>query len=124
MSKHIPKRVHYRYRPCANGRYQAPSRLATDLVHVTCMVCQRLVCMDGLRPRSNYPDMPTFEVHAEGRYQTLRGDWGTHLMFRCPVCGKENVHGGTYGKPGDGDGHRTSHCSCWSNGYVIREVTQ
>jgi hypothetical protein len=123
MTRNQPKRIHYRYAPCAHGRYFNPMRRTENMCDVTCLSCKRRFVSLDLRPRTNYADVPTFEVHAVGRYQTFRGDWGTHLVFRCPVCGQENVHGGTYGKPGDGDGHRTSHCSCWSNGYVIREVT-
>jgi len=122
-SKKTPKRVHYRFAPCAHGRYLSQTRRTDNIAEVTCLSCRRRIVMGGLRPRTNYPDVPTFEVHSEGRYQTFRGDWGTHLVFTCPCCGRENVHGGTYGKPGDGDGHRTSHCPCWPNGYVIREVT-
>jgi hypothetical protein len=47
---------------------------------------------------------------------------GCHLAFTCPTCGQKNYHGGVYQQKGAGDGHRSSHCRCWPDGYIIREV--
>jgi hypothetical protein len=109
---------------CGRGRYGG-YRQSLDPRDVTCRACLRYVLKHRLRPRSDFPDVPTFEVRAEGRYRTKengRPAWGCHLVFRCPVCGRENVHGGLYRRPGAGDGHRASHCDCWDHGYYIREV--
>ncbi len=113
---------------CGRGRYGGyPESL--DPREVTCLVCRRYVEKHGLQPRSSFPDVPTFDVRPEGRFLYPRRSDGTretgcHLVFRCPVCGQENNHGGLYGQPGAGDGHRVSHCPCWERGYYIREVTQ
>jgi hypothetical protein len=89
---------------------------------VTCRICLRAIARLGLRPREEFPDVPTFEVRPEGRFRCQSGGWGCYLVFRCPVCGHENNHGGSYDRPGEGDGHRVSHCGCWEGGYYIREV--
>jgi hypothetical protein len=56
--------------------------------------------------------MPTFPA--------VRTRDGRCLMFVCPSCGNENVHGGGR-KAGDGDGARSSHCGCFG-GYNIKEI--
>lgn len=73
--------------------------------------------------------IPTFDVKAQDgpfRYgQTKDGVHipdGCHLVFTCPKCKKENLHGGEYKNKGAADGHRVSHCSCWPNGYYIKEI--
>ena len=72
--------------------------------------------------------IPIFKVKAKGdfRYAVAGKDGkrlrGCHLVFKCPKCKNKNYHGGTYGKKGDGDGHRYSHCQCWPRGYYLREV--
>jgi len=71
--------------------------------------------------------IPTFKVKAVGKFWYLPGRDGTrtrgcYLVFKCPKCKKKHSHGGTYGKKGDGDGHRTAHCSCWPSGYYLKEV--
>ena len=74
-------------------------------------------------------DIPTFEVKASGGpfvYPELsngaRSPDGCILTFKCPKCNQKNSHGGVYKKKGEGDGHRVSHCSCWPNGYYLREI--
>lgn len=44
------------------------------------------------------------------------------LVIVCPHCGKKHYHSG--GKSiGDGDGHRSSHCTDEKNsGYILKEV--
>ena len=34
--------------------------------------------------------------------------------FNCPNCNKKNVHSSD-------EGHRSSHCPCWSKGYEIKD---
>ena len=73
-------------------------------------------------------DIPTFKVKAEGEFLYAPGTngkqiKGCHLVFECPLCENINVHGGTFGVKGDGDGHRVSHCGCWPDGYYIKEVS-
>jgi hypothetical protein len=82
---------------------------------VTCRVCDRVIRRTMLRPKSEFPPMPTFEAWPEN------GPRGFRLVFRCPVCGKRNAHGGDKSHPGAGDGPRGSHCQCWSC-YQIEEV--
>ncbi len=72
--------------------------------------------------------LPIFAVVAVGRFRqygaySVRLVDGCHLVFHCPRCKIRIAHGGTYGKPGDGDGHRCAHCACWPNGYYLREGT-
>jgi hypothetical protein len=47
---------------------------------------------------------------------------GIHIVFFCPVCGKENRHGAADLPPGSDHGHRSSHCDCWPLGYHLQEV--
>jgi len=95
---------------------------------VTCAACRRLIVSRGLQERSAFPDVPTFTCTPEGHWRNpLRPDGtrapdGCHLVFTCPVCGQRNLHGGAYGKPGYGDGHRAAHCLCWPRGYYLREA--
>jgi hypothetical protein len=101
------------------GRFQ----MSLEPDEITCAACRRYVAKYGLQSRSKFPDCPTFDVRAEGKYFTKEsGLWGCSLIFRCPCCGRENVHGGLYGRPGAGDGHRVAHCQCWKSGYYIREI--
>ena len=74
-------------------------------------------------------NVPTFQVKAKNgpfKYKITRDGRkypdGCHLVFKCPVCGKENVHGGHYKNKGAADGHRVSHCGCWPDGYNLEEV--
>ena len=76
-------------------------------------------------PRIHH-NRPTFLVKPEGRFFYPRSEdgirlEGCHLVFECPRCGATNRHGGLYGKPGEGDGHRCAHCECWPHGYNIVE---
>lgn len=72
-------------------------------------------------------DIPTFEVKAKGKFfygpdsEGHRGK-GCYLVFNCPKCKSHIAHGGVYGKKGEADGHRVSHCDCWPKGYYIKEV--
>jgi len=75
------------------------------------------------------PDgLPIFGAVAQGRFrypapdQTGKRHVGCYLIFICPSCRGEICHGGCYGKPGEGNGHRQPHCNCWRRGYYIREV--
>lgn len=79
--------------------------------NVTCKTCLNIKKKHKLRDRREFPDCPTFNVS-----RTLEGQ----LWFRCPSCGKANIHGGG-GGVGLGDGNRGSHCGCWEC-YDIREV--
>ena len=82
------------------------------------------------KPQSSTDDMqaphprPTFKVVAVGKFQYPSGKMGVHLTFKCPICRSTIRHGGEFGKPGAGDGHRTEHCGCWPRGYYIEEVPQ
>lgn len=66
--------------------------------------------------------IPIMEVKAEGSFLYPGGKRGCHLVFKCPKCRRKIHHGGTYGKKGDGDGHRCAHCGCWPRGYYLKEV--
>jgi hypothetical protein len=79
------------------------------------------------QPATFLDEIPVFEVRPEGMFYYPRDkngnrEQGCHLVFTCPTCGVENVHGGAYGNPGAGDGHRVSHCQCWPRGYYICEL--
>jgi hypothetical protein len=123
MTKH---KVHYSpgncgwwsHCPRTYGRWSTTARLA----EVTCRICLRAVAKLGLQPREAFPEVPTFAVRASGRFRYGCGELGCYLSFRCPVCGQENHHSGMYGQPGEGDGHRGSHCPCWKKGYYIQEI--
>ena len=65
-------------------------------------------------PSSTGADIPTFDA--------TRSADGLCLAFTFPSCGCRNSHGAVGAKMGDGDGHRVSHCECWSAGYRLREV--
>ena len=51
---------------------------------------------------------------------------GVFLVFKkkCEYCKRNHVHGaGGYGTPsGFGNGHRSSHCDGYPEGYYIKEV--
>jgi hypothetical protein len=121
-TKKTPK-THYGPSPCGYGRFLAKtsSRRTQNPADVTCGACQRRIAHWGLQPRTDFPDLPTFNVVAGERYDAPHV--GCTVSFRCPVCGRVNTHGRPGGTVGGGDGHRVAHCDCWSNGYVIREVT-
>jgi hypothetical protein len=98
-------------------------KTSDNIDEVTCKFCLDKIKKYELVAKSGFPKIPTFEVKAEGYYKNREdSNPGCHLMFRCPVCGKENVHGGYYNEKGVADGHRASHCQCWPNGYNIKEV--
>lgn len=49
------------------------------------------------------------------------------LEAHCPFCNRHHVHGAG-DRPGDGNGHRSAHCSeptspFLKTGYILREVT-
>ncbi len=92
---------------CSLGRHRGwGSRggpVTNELNHVSCLACLNIIKKKGLRPRSDFPDVPTFDAEP----------WSHGLAFTCPCCGERNVHG-------QGDGHRVSHCECWKRGYDIR----
>lgn len=121
------KRTHYKH-GCHFGRMAAAYVFSTqaeqtqDIASVDCKDCLRIIKQFDLKPRSDFPDIPTFAAKAEGRYISTDGKEGCYLVFRCPVCGKENAHGGLFGDPGAGDGHRVAHCDCWEDGYYIEET--
>lgn len=98
------------YRPSARCGMalcrRLPGPVSEDPADVTCRDCLRAIERLGIRPRSEFPEVPTFEVQAVN---------AVNVMFRCPRCGKENWHG-------KGDGHRVAHCGCWPRGYVIVEA--
>jgi predicted RNA-binding Zn-ribbon protein involved in translation (DUF1610 family) len=48
--------------------------------------------------------IPTF-------YTTIKNG---QRSFKCPNCNKKNIHSSD-------EGHRTSHCPCWSSGYEIKD---
>lgn len=103
-------RTHYRpgihppaLTPSVCGTWQA-SRFTAVLAEVDCRACLARVARLGLRPRAEFPEVPTFAARPDGP---------DTCSFVCPVCGKRNHHG-------RGDGHRHAHCSCWPRGYNIR----
>lgn len=94
-----------------------------EMSEVTCKVCLKRITRHNLRPKSEFPAIPTFDVVAEGWFSCGPGrKRGCHLVFRCPVCGQKISHGGWFKDLGAADGHRASHCNCWPKGYYIREV--
>ncbi len=116
-------RIHFARRPCGfcRGRFWAP--MTTNLADVTYRRCRSYIDRNGLRPRDEFPQVPTFDVLAVGKFRSA-GSWGTHLVFACPVCGIVNRHGRTWGPDefGSGDGGRVAHCQCWQHGYILREI--
>lgn len=51
--------------------------------------------------------LPTFEGRVRGRQS----------VFRCPKCGKMNIHSA-------GDGHMANHGACWPNGYYLTTAAE
>ncbi len=101
-------RTHYMHgcRRSKDGR----SRKTMDLARIDCGICRDILA--ALRPRSDFPEIPTFTVTPAGRVLTSAG-WLGLVSFVCPMCAKKNTHG-------DLDGHRVSHCPCWRpGGYII-----
>jgi hypothetical protein len=116
------KSTHYKH-GCNIGRYgQDEERKTDNLNSVTCKKCLGIIRAKGLKARSDFDEVPTFDVKPEGRFKHRGADDGCSLVFQCPVCGVKISHGGYYGQPGKADGHRASHCQCWEHGYFIREV--
>jgi hypothetical protein len=116
-------RIHFARRPCGFCRGRFGALMTTNLAGVTCRLCRAYIDRHGLRPRDEFPQVPTFDVLAVGKFRSA-GSWGTHLEFTCPVCGILNRHGRAWGPDefGSGDGGRVSHCGCWERGYRIREI--
>lgn len=91
--------------------------LTTTHESVTCAKCKSYIAKGKLRRRSDFESCPTFDV--------TRSEGGGQLSFKCPVCGKTNIHGstGAHQAYGAGDGYRVSKCACWKSfGYQLREV--
>jgi hypothetical protein len=125
--KLIMKKTHYKH-GCSLGRWSEihandTGPVVKTIEEVTCKNCISVIRKRGLKNRSEFPEIPTFEVIASGRFKYPRGKTGCHLSFTCPACGSKNSHGGEYEKIGEGDGHRVSHCGCWKKGYFIKEVS-
>lgn len=120
------KKTHYIH-GCDRGKYRScygtgVGPVTSDMSAVTCKTCLKIINKKKLQPKENFPEIPIFDVTAEGCWKTDDSKFGCHLVFTCPVCGTGIAHGGYYGKIGAADGHRTSHCLCWKKGYYIREV--
>lgn len=117
-------KIHYARIDCRIG-----SPTTNDKSQVTCGICLRRLAKLVLIPGPiEYRDgIPVFACEPKGRWRNpLMSDGtrlpdGCYLVFTCPLCGTQLAHGGIYGKPGDGDGHRSAHCNCWPNGYYLRE---
>lgn len=115
------KAVHF-FRGCYKTKqgesfYLVP--VTRELKEVTCCKCIDLILKRKLKPRTDFSEVPIFEVVSKKR----KNGMGTcDLVFNCPCCGKKNFHSGEQGNVGAADGHRISHCSCWVDGYYIREV--
>lgn len=118
MPRSTPVKTHYRYAPCAHGRYFSHAHLADSIEAVTCGACRLRYAKLGLQPITNYSHVPLFDVVAGTPYDNGRG---CHVVFHCPVCGRKNIHGRPGNQIGGGDGPRVSHCQCWGS-YIIREV--
>lgn len=111
--KHKGPHTHLRDGGCSWSRHCADKGFTTRHGEVTCPSCLKTITRRGLRDRAEYPPIPTFLVKIVH---------GRTLGFRCPCCGGMNLHGGG-DYPGDGNGHRGSHCPCWRPlGYYIHEV--
>jgi len=114
-------KIHYKNLCNVEGRHGRKTSEIMD--EVTCKFCLDKIKKYKLVPKSGFPEIPTFEVKAQGYYKNSEDSKPRcHLVFRCPVCGKENSHGGYYNEKGAADGHRSSHCQCWPHGYNIKEV--
>lgn len=99
-------------------------RVTSDLSQVDCKSCANIIKKHNLKPRDLFPEKPTFDVVATGCWRNAPNEEAQcHLSFKCPVCGKINLHGGYFNKIGAADGERGAHCGCWKKGYFIREVT-
>lgn len=83
---------------------------------VTCKRCLWRIKQFNLQGRRNFRDTPIFDVRIIEEF-----DNHTVIGFNCPVCGNLNTHN-RGDLPGDGNGHRSSPCGCWDNGYYIREI--
>lgn len=70
---------------------------------VTCPQCLKIIKRKGLVDKSEFPEVPTFKAELKKGL----------ACFICPVCGKEDSHGG------GGSGHVISHCGCWKGGYFL-----
>jgi len=116
MARREPRwlKVHYLYECRYFEEYGGDT--TNDLTKVTCKRCLGKIKKYNLQHRSNFAETPIFTVH-------VVEDFGHRAVIglRCPVCGRMNTHNRD-DTPGDGNGHRCAPCSCWENGYYIREI--
>ena len=64
-------KTHY-FGGCLKGRYHTMCprynvSVTKDISQVTCKNCLKIIEKKNLQPRSNFPEVPTFSVVAEGR---------------------------------------------------------
>lgn len=90
---------------CGKAAWRVGTRTTETPSEVTCKDCLRQIRRLGIRPRDQFPEVPTFDV-------TVADD--VHVRFRCPICGVEHWHSHV-------PGHRVAHCLCWPRGYVLAE---
>jgi hypothetical protein len=109
----MKRKIHYNHLGCVRAKYCRVIN-TDDLATVTCKLCLKFIMKNNIRPRSDFPDIPTFDVTVTPAGQ---------LTFDCPLCGESHWHG-RGNRFGDGDGHRCSQCTtgCWPDGYNLREV--
>ena len=125
-------RTHIARPPCRAQWTAIDIATTTDPAAVTCRDC--LAALERVRQAEadgtfHYtPEgVPVFQVRPEGRFRYPGRNpdgsrqYGCNLVFRCPRCRTMNRHGGEYGNPGAGDGHRAAHCGCWPDGYYLEE---
>lgn len=105
-------KIHYNKRGCPRAKYYYRSINTVDHNAVTCEACLKFIAKHNLRPRSEFPKVPTFSpVRRPGRV----------LVMVCPVCGEEAIHFSSSNEIGSGDGHRCAECECWPGGYHLQE---
>ncbi len=80
-----PLKTHYIH-GCPKGRIpegHGYPPVTSELSKVDCKNCLRQIAQRKLQPRSNFPEIPTFDVKVEDRY---------YYVFRCPVCRTKITH--------------------------------
>jgi len=81
--------------------------------------CTNLARLQKIRRRTYFLENKEESFSAEGNppaFEVKSSDG--QLSFICQKCGKTNTH-----RSSEGLGYRTSHCSCWPDGYYIKEVS-
>ncbi len=108
--------VHLATTLCRSSKHAKNPVTTHRLSDVTCKNCLNRVKRQKLADPSNLPKIPTILAYETNRFRGRRT-----ISGRCPTCGKTLHHSGGF-FPAQADGHRAAHCTCWPDGYIIRDA--